>query len=59
MSGGRGDIVPLQQCVETRFETADRLDGAQWARDPSELVGMWEITPVSVLLDKARLESNG
>ena len=37
MSGGRGDIVPLQQCVETRFETADRLDRAHWARDPSEL----------------------
>ena len=59
LSGGKGDILPLQQCMETRFEPADRLDSTQWHRDPSELVGMWEITPVSSLLDTAKFDASG
>ena len=49
-----GDVVPLQQCTDVRFE--DRHLGhivkkSQWVRDPACLIGMWEPSPVSKQLD--------
>ena len=46
-----GDIVPLQQCTDVRFEEGHTLRKEHWVRDPEMLVGMWEPTPVSKQLE--------
>ena len=49
-----GDVVPLQQCTDVRFEDehlGHKAKKPQWIRDPACLIGMWEPSPVSKQLD--------
>jgi hypothetical protein len=54
-----GDVLPLQQCTEARFEETDIVESGAWLRDPRSLVGAFEPTPVSVQLDaELKLHTN-
>ena len=44
-------VVPLQQCVDCRFETVRTVDASAWTRDPESLVGAGQFGPVSSYLD--------
>ena len=46
-----GSVLPLQQCVNAKFEQSHKIDAQAWFRAPSTLVDAWEITPVSKYLD--------
>ena len=43
-----GDVIPLQQCVDTKFETLKSVPASAWLRNPGSLVGVWEPTPQAV-----------
>ena len=49
---GRGDVIPLQQCTDVKFEEQHVVNASAWFRDPRSLVGFWEPTPVSKQLDR-------
>ena len=44
-------VVPLQQCVDCRFETVHTVDASAWTREPESLVGAGQFGPVSSYLD--------
>ena len=47
-----GDVLPLQQCVDTTFEESYVVETGYWLLEPPELMKMTEITPVSEQLDQ-------
>ena len=44
-------VVPLQQCVDCRFETVHTVDASAWTRDPEVLVRAGQFGPISLYLD--------
>ena len=46
-----GDVLPMQHCVDWRFEQDPLLDASHWLLSPAELMKHWEPTAVSDQLD--------
>ena len=42
-----GDVSPLQQCTDVKFERDHKINADNWFRTPWSLIGAWEPTPVS------------
>ena len=39
--------MPLQQCVDVKFEKTHEVSASRWVVEPSVLINAWELTPVS------------
>ena len=46
-------VVPLQQCVDCRFEKGHTVAASAWHREMSSLVGAGQLGPISSYLDDA------
>ena len=44
-------VVPLQQCVDCRFEKEHTVAASSWYREMSSLVGAGQFGPISSYLD--------
>ena len=44
-------VVPLQQCVDCRFEAVHTVSASAWTRDPESLVRAGQFGPISSYLD--------
>ena len=47
-----GEVLPLQQCVDAKFETNHDVPWGNWVRKPESLLGRWEPTTVSNHLEE-------
>ena len=45
------DVIPLQQCVDIRFEESHKAGPTNWLVGMDKMIGVWEPTPVSRQLD--------